>query len=124
MSQIPENTIMNDDCVLEVFRFLNLDDLLNVCRVSIQFHRLAREIFSIKYKHLKLNTHLSRITEKKLLILFKNFGDLMQSIETPLIFYPWYRKETQKFIIMLIKNYCSKKNRKLESLKLNYFGNI
>lgn len=123
MSEDPIETIMNDDCVTEVLEFSNLNDLLNACRVSTQFQRAARTIFTKKFKHLKLNVHLKTINEENLLVLFKNFGDLMESIDTPFVFQPRYNKDIQKFIIMLIRNYCSKSTRKLEYLKLNYFGN-
>lgn len=125
MSQNPVETIMNDDCVTEVFERLNLDNLLNVCRVSKQFKRAARTVFSMKYRKLKPNIHVSSINEDILLTLFRNFGDLIESIEIPLG-HPRiiYKTNTQKFFIMLIKNYCSKEKVKLNSLKICYFDNI
>lgn len=124
MQFVKNNSLLNDHCMLEVFKFFNLKDLLIVSEVSIQFEKLARSTFIRKYKHLELSNHLVDNTESKLLKLFKTFGHLIETLQTPLFFYPWYKKETQKFIILLIKKYCARKNSRLESLKLNYFGHI
>lgn len=124
MQYVIENNLLNDNCMLEVFKFFDLKELLIISQVSLQFERLAHKTFSRKYRHLQLNNHFSKITKGNLLALFKNFGHLIQSFETPTIFLPWNKKEIQKFIIMLLKKYCSGKNGKLESLKLNCFGSI
>lgn len=124
MQFIQDNTLLNEHCMLEVFKFFNLKQLIIVSQVSLQFESLAHKTFRKKYKHLILNKHFSRITESNLLALFKNFGHLIQSFETPTIFFPWNKKEIQKFIIMLLKKYCTGKNGKLEKLKLSCFSGI
>lgn len=108
--------------MLEIFEYLNLNDLLNAFNVSLQFRRLATRTFAVKYKHLQLKNSVMKLTDKKLIDVFKNFGHCIQTLETPLNYYPWFRRDTQKLIIMLIKKFCA--NGKLKSLKLHYLGSI
>lgn len=122
MPHLVDNRLCIDDCVLEIFRYLNLDDLLNASNVSLQFRRVAITAFAIKYRHLKLKNSVLNLTDKKLIDIFKIFGHRIQTLETPLNYYPWFKRETQKLIIMLIKKYCA--NRELRILKLHYFGSI
>lgn len=121
MQYVTENCLLNDDCMLEVFKYFDINDLLTTCRVSLQFQRLANSIFSQKYGEFIIDNRNHTADDKILIQIFKNFGHLMRSIKTPERTYLWYDRNTQKLIIILIKKYCSST---LKSLKLKNFASI
>lgn len=122
MQHFTDNCLSIDKCMLDVFKFFSLNDLLNASNVSQQFRRLAISTFQVKFRHLKLNNRTIDLTDKKIIDIFQTFGDCIEFLETPLNYYPWFKKDTQKLIIMLIKKYCA--DKALKVLKLHYFGSI
>lgn len=42
-------TSINDDCKLEIFKYLEFEDLINVAETSKQLHTAAEDIFKRKY---------------------------------------------------------------------------
>lgn len=68
---------LNNDCLLVVFKELELFDLLNVAETCVRFNQQAKEVFRTKYKHLdfqRFNHHL-------VCRLLNNFGSLLESME-------------------------------------------
>lgn len=45
----PILVILDDDCLLEIFRQLDFEDLPNVANVCIRFNENAKKIYSSKY---------------------------------------------------------------------------
>lgn len=107
--------------MLDIFEYFNISDLLATCQVSQQFQRLANSTFKQKYAHFLINNRNQTSNDKTLINIFKNFGSLMESIETPEKPYPWYDRDMQKLIIVLIKKYCS---NTLRCLRLKNFASI
>lgn len=72
---------LNDDCLREVFKYLNLLDLSNVSDVCTRFNYLSNELFPFRYKHLHLS-HNSEFFGRPMDVerLQRNFGSFIQSI--------------------------------------------
>lgn len=95
---------LNDDCLREVFLRLKLFDLSHAAQVCVRFNQLAMEAFSIKFKHLKLDskslgiTNLLRPIDVK--ILLSNFGSVLQSLNVDgnVIGIPIFLKVLQRMI--------------------------
>lgn len=79
--------------MLDIFKYLNMKNLLNASQVSMQFERLAISTFSTKYKHFKLDNRNCTTTDSNLITTFKTFGSVMQSIETPKRIYLLYERD-------------------------------
>lgn len=111
---------LNDDCLREVFLRLKLFDLSHAAQVCVRFNQLAMEVFSIKFKHLKLDFKSLEITnvlrEIDVKILLSNFGSLIQSLHVDghAIGIPMFQKVLQR----LIGKFCSN----LKELELTNFG--
>lgn len=116
------NCLLNDKVMLDIFKYFGIKNLVNVAQVSLQFEKLAISTFGTKYKHFMLNNRSITAGDNNLITIFKTFGNVMQSVSTPSKSYPWYERQTQKLIILLIKKYCS--NDSLQCLKLYNFSSI
>lgn len=77
---IADNELINDDCLLEIFRYLNLKDLTCAVRVSKQFQRIARDAFRIKYRRITINENSHRLDTERLSHIFQDFGHLMEKL--------------------------------------------
>lgn len=78
---------LNDDCLLEVFKFLNLQDLCSVADVCYRFRKNAQDQFSYSdFKHLGFRNDFyqsSETDDKKLLQkprVLRNFGAYIKTI--------------------------------------------
>lgn len=74
-------TTLNDDCLREIFEYLEFSDLLNCADVCIRFNYIAKGIFSIKYKALVItNDSVLFDKPKAVKALQRNFGELIHSV--------------------------------------------
>lgn len=124
METAQNSAIMNDDCVETIIRKMSFKDLISTVRVSKQFKRVSQLIFRSKFKKLCLSSHVKRLNERKMRVIFKNSGHLMEEFRTASNFYPYFNKSMQIKLIEMIKKYCSRKKNKLKALELRYFYNI
>lgn len=88
---------LNDDCVLEAFKYLNLEDLVNVADVCSRFRQNARSHFtrsSLKYSvefHRHEDRHYSSYNQFRVLRIFGSsikkikLGKSMRNVPTQLI---------------------------------------
>lgn len=125
MQHVVNNQLLNDDCMLEIFEYLNVKDLCTVAQVSLQFEKLAQIMFRIKYRKFKLEDHFTSISKNKLRALFINFGKYMEHLDitTRVFKYDWTCATIQTYTIWLIKQNCTISNR-LRILKLDNFSGI
>lgn len=124
MKHIKDNNLSNDDCMLEIFRKLNLKDLTSVVRVSKQFKKVAQQAFRAKYKKIYLSNHYRRLNKRRMHVIFSNFGHLMEEFGTASNFYPWFGKNMPIKMLKSIEKYCSRKGNRLKALDLRFFYNI
>lgn len=68
---------LNNDCLREVFKRLELNDLTNVAETCVRFHQQANEAFRSKYKHFVLHMK-GREQDYRLL---NNFCSVIQSLD-------------------------------------------
>lgn len=122
MNHVVENQLLNDNCIMEIFESLLPADLLSVAQVSIQFNRVARHVFRIKYSDFRIHDHFRALDDTKITQIFRNFGDLMKKLDLIPLFYPWHSMRLQKRTIELIQKYCMAEN--ISELKLSDFSNI
>lgn len=123
MNHVVENQLLNDHCIMEIFESLPPADLLSAAQVSIQFNRLARHIFKIKYDDFRIYRYFRALDDNKITQIFKNFGDLMRKLDLIPLFYPWHSMRLQKKTIELIQKYCLT-GENIRELKLSDFSNI
>lgn len=105
---------LNDDCLQEVFRRLELLDLTRIAEVCKRFNKEAKKTFERKYKHLKLEYGSDFSGQPEALEgMFGHFGSSIQTLSTEA-----YASESETFILQLINRYC---NPTLKSLELRAF---
>lgn len=68
---------LNNDCLLEVFKYLNKIDLMNVAQTCIHFNQQAQHTFRSKFKHLKLH----HVNQEMIGRLLNTFGSVIQSLD-------------------------------------------
>lgn len=119
---VNNNCLLNDKVMLDIFKYFDIKNLISTAEVSLQFEGLAISTFEMKHKHFLLNNRNDTANDKTLIAIFRIFGRVMQTVETPSKSYPWYDRETQKLIIVLIKKYCA--NDTLRCSKLYNFSSI
>lgn len=66
--------VLNNDCLVTVFKKLEVFDLLNVAETCVRFNHQAKEAFRLKFKHLGLQP-------RPIDGVLNNFGSLLQSLE-------------------------------------------
>lgn len=111
---------LNDDCLREIFDYLNVLDLASVAEVSPRFEALARERFSIKHKTFDFH-EFSKVRRTELRVhqlesFLQHFGPLIVNLRVSFI-------EVQTIgnnsVLEMISKYCSSGG--LETLKLENF---
>lgn len=129
---------LNDHCILEIFKFLPLRDLCAVADVYTSFRKNAKTAFSHRFANINdemiinvnhKETQLkwkgrdqmvqSRKTMKILLSLFRNFGQLMKSID---LHQEKFGKKQNNLPLELMASNCSGTGSALRALKLNKFS--
>lgn len=78
---------LNDDCLLEIFGYLNISDLLSVSSVCKQFHSTGHRVLATKLRYIDLSTFsgMGHYFKKPyavgaMLSLFRQFGNFMNSL--------------------------------------------
>lgn len=123
-AKITNITHLNDDCLREVFRVLDLSDLCTVADVCNRFRRIAQETFKASNnRHLKLHAvcrndedqemRLQRITN-----LLRHFGAFVESMDANGSHRYGLHQINDNRIVEEISRYCSSS---LTKLKLDNF---
>lgn len=76
----PILVMLDDNCLMEIFGHLDVDDLLNVANVCIRFNQNAKSVYSLKFK--KIQLQLSPVNSDDWLL---NFGSMMESVHIPCV---------------------------------------
>lgn len=115
---------MNDDCLLAIFRYLNLRESIPTARVSKQTPKNFPLTISIKIQKMNLGEHFRQTDKKWLNHTFINFGHLVEelSIKTKLIEH--FEEPMQRQTIGLIQEYCAQEGNHLKTLTLKYFPRV
>lgn len=124
MEDTLDNDIMNDDCLLTVFRNYDLKELTIMVRVSKQFERVAHNAFKLKFNNIQLSDHYYTMNTQLFNQVFIHFGHLIKEFNTISQCYPWYSNFTQTRIVSLVGRYCHSMETPLRVLKLNFFTSI
>lgn len=124
MQHIVENQLLNDDCVLHIFKSLTVNDLCSVAQVSKQFQTLAQYTFKMKFNNFKLQEHFEKINISKLKALFIHFGKFIKHLEVSAsqYKYDWNLNIMETYTLWLIKQNCPE--NQLRTLKLAYYNRI
>ncbi|XP_055326814.1 uncharacterized protein LOC129580421 [Sitodiplosis mosellana] len=75
---------LNDDCLREVFGYLDLFDLSNAANACVRFNQQAKETFVDKYKDLELNRNrldYKPITKDQIENILNNFGSVIRTLK-------------------------------------------
>lgn len=69
-----ENAIfaLNDDCFIEIFRYMNMHDLVNLVKASSQFQPNACTAFGLKYRHKALSIFI--LPDRKFVMRLDHVG--------------------------------------------------
>lgn len=98
---------LNDHCLLEVFKRLELRDLTNVAGLRKRFNKQAKIIFALKYKHLDLTEQLYYQTDL-IESLMKHFGKDIRSLSVAL-----YLFKTEEDAVRMIGENCGRQLKRL-----------
>lgn len=118
MAEGDNSILLNDDCLLAVFRFFDVKDLMRMALVTKQFRRVAQEAFRMKYKKIKLHEHCPIPSKKWLKCIFSNFGNVIDDLTISAIQLPPMEGPMEKGVLRLIEKYCNKGNSRLRALRL------
>lgn len=121
MTHITENNLLNDDCVLEIFKYLNVSDLCQTTQVSQQFDRLSQYTFKHKYAHFELRKHFKKMTRHKLRILFNRFIKFAITLDMDADHALGAARKIQNLTIELMKKNLIIEENSLKNLKLKNF---
>lgn len=104
---------LNGDCFHEIFKRLDLPDLVNVAEVCNRFNHEAKETFSLsKYKHMVFADTEFANQPNKMRKIMRHFGEYIRSlcIES--------KSRADDFLLRAILEYCT---GKLTALRLAFF---
>lgn len=125
MDQAIDNIFLNDYCVRDILRKLDLRQLALAACVSKQFQTVAQLLFSVKFRKLKLNDHITHVNKATLDRIFTLFGERIEELYIDTKYYnfptPYFDTNLQKRVFGLIREYCGKPHSKLNSLTLMNF---
>lgn len=129
---------LNDHCILEILKFLPLCDLCAVADVCTSFRRNAKTAFLHRFANLNDEMIINKINHKKqfkskgrypiiqggilmkmLLSLFRNFGQLIKSID---LNQEKFGKEQNNLLLEQMGSNCSGTQSALKALKLHNFS--
>ncbi|XP_055316213.1 uncharacterized protein LOC129575964 isoform X2 [Sitodiplosis mosellana] len=103
---------LNDDCLHEVFKYLNTIELSCAAEVCVRFNQEAKITFARKYRNLDI-TYGSSLTKRTAECLFHNFGSLIHSLSVNARLL-----ESQSDFLALVSVQCTR----LKELRLTYFN--
>lgn len=103
---------LDDDCVQEIFDYLNVIDLSSVAEVCQHFKTSARKRFAIRHKSIHLLEIVS-LDMDRMANFMENFGPAIEKLEIS----PRLLPNKNDFPGMLVQHFTS-----LEELSINYFN--
>lgn len=114
-------TALNDDCLREVFGYLDLMDLMNAAQVCVRFNQQAKETFAAKYKVCNLDfdsMKYKRITIHQADDMLRLFGEMIHTLKVDQFFI-----ETEIPILRIASRYCTAL-KELELTNFTWFPNL
>lgn len=66
-------TALDDDCIREILLRLDIIELTKAADVCVRFNQLAKRVFDVKYKHLKIDGETFEYFIWSFAFLFKKF---------------------------------------------------
>lgn len=108
---------VNDDCLVEIFENLTIEELAAVASTCTRFQTIARDVFSLHHKSNSVELYVNSIAERRQTsAILRNFGDLIARLE---IISSHMKDST--FTLNMMSKYCT---GVLEKLKLSNFYHI
>lgn len=99
---------LNDDCLIEILRYLNIDDLSSVASTCTQLKSSARDVFRTYHTSKTINIEAILYHESNKVHhipnILRNFGDLARVLN-----YEFSREssQTKAAVMKLIDKYCA-----------------
>lgn len=122
MSHVTHNNLLNDDCMLEIFKYLNVTDLCQTTQVSLQFDRLSQYTFKQKYAHFELRKHFrNRISKNKIYTLFDRSARYMITLDLDASISLNSAPHIHEVVVNLIKKHFLHEENILKNLRLRNF---
>lgn len=121
---VKENQLLNDYCVLDIFKFLHIKDLCSAAQTSLQFQRLAIKTFKKYHRNLDITNKYKIISNDELSELFETFGKYMKKVKINCHCFPYANSFMGNKTLQLIRKNCLNDDQSLESLHLQYFCQV
>lgn len=126
---------INNDCLLKIFKYLNIVEIVNLAATCTRLHNVAIEFLRAKAKHIIIvkdnqnvfltapldKTYLSEMPLEGLESSFSYFGEFVEDLAIKSKFYlsPYYGKPTCKRMYEIVQEHCG---QYLKTLRYNNFN--
>lgn len=114
MSNLTITSYLNDDCLLHICSFLNLNDLFSVSKVSIEFNRVTKIIYrrfkKFDFSHISSKTNFKEIDFDEAVQIVTEIGEYIVDLNIQAVKF----KTPNRELLEIILNGCKENLRKLQ----------